>query len=442
MMKHIGVNSWFQVIQEVIQDFVSNERVVWVDIEGIPLHAWSRDTFTRIGNKWGETLNIEDTIDSSFGRKRLCISTKHPVSILESFKIIAKGKVFMAMMNMLRVIETKEDRRGDTESEPFIVSPPGFTPVGSEAVNIRDHVFGEEITNMDKEVSPMISAKGVLEEVIRVGQAMGYSMKGCEKDVESISGTLGEALYDSLGNSGGILCIWEESVFKKDYVTISDSFVAIYGTWIPNKAKILIVAIYAPQQLMYRRVLWDYMSILLSKWNGEVILMGDFNEVRTNDERRGSWFNSYNASLFDQFISSSGLVDVKMEGYAFTWSHPSANKMSKLDRFLVSDGVISLFPSITAIKDKNSQLSCSKQSILKELRDIDKELDQGGVSDSSLLRRHELKCQLNDIKAMEATDSLQKSKVRWAIEGDENSKYFHGIINKKRSHLAIRGVFD
>ncbi|GKB91300.1 hypothetical protein Tco_0963572 [Tanacetum coccineum] len=76
-------------------DKVDTKRVVWVDIEGIPLHALSRDTFTRIGNKWGETLNIEDTIDSSFGRKRLCISTKHPVSILESFKIIAKGKVFM-----------------------------------------------------------------------------------------------------------------------------------------------------------------------------------------------------------------------------------------------------------------------------------------------------------------------------------------------------------
>ncbi|GKB92833.1 RNA-directed DNA polymerase, eukaryota [Tanacetum coccineum] len=36
---------------------------------------------------------------------------------------------------------------------------------------------------------------------------------------------------------------------------------------------------------------------------------------------------------------------------------------------------------------------------------------------------------------------VQKAKVRWAIEGDENSKYFHGIINKKRSNLAIRGVF-
>ncbi|GJY02513.1 RNA-directed DNA polymerase, eukaryota [Tanacetum coccineum] len=29
---------------------------------------------------------------------------------------------------------------------------------------------------------------------------------------------------------------------------------------------------------------------------------------------------------------------------------------------------------------------------------------------------------------------------RWAIEGDENSKFFHGIINKKRSQLSIHGV--
>nr|GFA24679.1 RNA-directed DNA polymerase, eukaryota [Tanacetum cinerariifolium] len=43
---------------------------------------------------------------------------------------------------------------------------------------------------------------------------------------------------------------------------------------------------------------------------------------------------------------------------------------------------------------------------------------------------------------MEAKDRIQKSKVKWAVEGDENSKYFHGIINKRRSHLAIRGVFD
>nr|GEX20716.1 RNA-directed DNA polymerase, eukaryota [Tanacetum cinerariifolium] len=325
---------------------------------------------------------------------------------------------------------------------------------------IRDHVFGEEVTNMDKEFSSRISAK-----IMNNSQAV-------QEEVSCNS--VGQSEAKKGGNSGGILCIWEETVFKKDHVTIYDSFVAIYETWVPNKAKILIVTIYDPQYPKYR-------------------------QVRNKDERRGSWFNSYNLRLFDNFISSSGLVDVKIKGYMFTWSHPSANKMSKLDRFLVSDGVISLFPSITAlcldrhlsnhrliilsevkldfgpvpfclyhswfsyvgfndmeqtwrsfsysdsngmirfkkkfqelkkimrlwIKDKNTQLSGSKQSISVELSDIDKELDQGDVFDSLLLRRHELKCQLNDIKVMEATNSMQKSKIRWAIEGDENSKYFH-----------------
>nr|GEZ71047.1 RNA-directed DNA polymerase, eukaryota [Tanacetum cinerariifolium] len=38
-----------------------------------------------------------------------------------------------------------------------------------------------------------------------------------------------------------------------------------------------------------------------------------------------------------------------MEGYSFTWSHSSASKMSKLDRFLVSEGIFVTFPTISAI---------------------------------------------------------------------------------------------
>nr|GEX16358.1 RNA-directed DNA polymerase, eukaryota [Tanacetum cinerariifolium] len=42
---------------------------------------------------------------------------------------------------------------------------------------------------------------------------------------------------------------------------------------------------------------------------------------------------------------------------------------------------------------------------------------------------------------MEARDYVQKPKIKWAIEGDENLKFFHGIINKKHSQLSIRRVF-
>nr|GEZ82562.1 RNA-directed DNA polymerase, eukaryota [Tanacetum cinerariifolium] len=76
-----------------------------------------------------------------------------------------------------------------------------------------------------------------------------------------------------------------------------------------------------------------------------------------------------------------------------------------------------------------------------ELSDIDRLLDGGDVSDSNLLRRSELHCSLYNINQMESKECLQKSKIKWAIEGDENSNFFHGLINKKGSHVAIHGVF-
>nr|GEU62272.1 hypothetical protein [Tanacetum cinerariifolium] len=39
LLQHTRVNSWFNVIQAAKHDFVSDEWVVWVDIEGIPVHG-------------------------------------------------------------------------------------------------------------------------------------------------------------------------------------------------------------------------------------------------------------------------------------------------------------------------------------------------------------------------------------------------------------------
>ncbi|GJV08791.1 RNA-directed DNA polymerase, eukaryota [Tanacetum coccineum] len=62
-MKHVGVASWFSQLRTAQSDFVSRERIVWIDIEGVPLHAWSRPTFSKIGSRWGEVLELEDNKD-------------------------------------------------------------------------------------------------------------------------------------------------------------------------------------------------------------------------------------------------------------------------------------------------------------------------------------------------------------------------------------------
>ncbi|GKE00518.1 RNA-directed DNA polymerase, eukaryota [Tanacetum coccineum] len=114
----------------------------------------------------------------------------------------------------------------------------------------------------------------------------------------------------SVGNSGGILCIWDPRLFRKLNSTISDYFVIIQGEWVPNGKKLIIISVYAPQELREKKMLWDYLILVLKSWNGDVIIMGDFNKVRTQDERHGSIVNAHGADAFNLLISSVGLEEI------------------------------------------------------------------------------------------------------------------------------------
>ncbi|GKE85592.1 MAK10-like protein, partial [Tanacetum coccineum] len=89
------------------------------------------------------------------------------------------------------------------------------------------------------------------------------------------------ALSSSLGNSGGILCVWEPTLFVKDNITLSDNFLAVID-------------------LTEKRVLWDYILHLINRWDGDCVIMGDFNEVRTEQERYDPVFNGQeDLALYD-----------------------------------------------------------------------------------------------------------------------------------------------
>nr|GEX24130.1 RNA-directed DNA polymerase, eukaryota [Tanacetum cinerariifolium] len=238
----------------------------------------------------------------------------------------------------------------------------------SQESHVKESSCGISSLNFPRNTGKGGSILDVLDDMILVGQSMGYKMEGCSKYIERIIGLKGDkdalqetkmdsithmdvkfmwgnssyqyVTSDLVGNSGGILCVWEDSIFKKDTVSVFDNFIALFGTWLPSNSKVLIVVIYDPQSHVLKRIFWEYISGMIIRWYGESIVLGDFNEVRSEEERFGSLFNRSSARNFNNFIALAGL----------------------------------------------------------------------------------------------------KSKVKWAIEGDKNSKFFHGIINKKRSQLSIRGI--
>ncbi|GKC60500.1 RNA-directed DNA polymerase, eukaryota [Tanacetum coccineum] len=423
-------------------------------------------------------------------------------------------------------------------------SGPNNTKVGSEKSVCSGHFKKDFVSKSGGSILQ------VMEELIKVGQIMGYNMEGClaqkakkdwvrelcdkhkvsflslqETKMENIDqfniklcwGNYGfdSSISPSVGNSGGILCVWDPRLFHKTNVTISDYLIIIQGVWIPSGKKTAIISIYAPQDIRDKKLLWEYLSLVISNWKGDVIVMGDFNEVRSPNERYGSVFNSQGANIFNQFISSAGLEELPLGGCKYTWCHKTGTKMSKLDRFLVSDGLWRCYPDMSSITldrflsdhrpilmreshhdygptpfrfyhywfdlegfdkfveetwmnapqdDTNAMVKLTKklrylkqhirtwikdykfktrsaiQQIKDELSKIDVLIDKGEGNSDICSKRRDIFKSLQDIEKLHSSELSQKSKVKWAIGGDENSKYFHGVLNKNRNQHSIRGI--
>nr|GFC13344.1 RNA-directed DNA polymerase, eukaryota [Tanacetum cinerariifolium] len=83
----------------------------------------------------------------------------------------------------------------------------------------------------------------------------------------------------------------------------------------------------------------------------------------------------------------------------------------------------------------------SRKSILKaELADLDGIIDKGEGSDAYGHRRREVVRLIQEVEKVDAMEVAQKAKIKWSIESDKNSKYYHGVLNKKRGRLTIRGI--
>ncbi|KAL6508840.1 hypothetical protein OROHE_021399 [Orobanche hederae] len=317
------------------------------------------------------------------------------------------------------------------------------------------------------------------------------------------------------GRSGGLLCIWDPCMFAKSRSYSTDNYVVVEGSWLPLKSPLMFINVYPPQDGDLKIALWSRLFSIIGRWNGPCVVFGDFNVVRDEGERFGSVFNSLDATFFNDFIMEADLIDPPLRGFSFTWVHSSGSKMSKLDRFLISNAFLDLYPDITGtvltkkwsdhrpvllkefkvdygpipfktfhswfrlegfdkvVEDgwrSQSGLVGNPMEVLKkkfqylksllrdwvansrstslealsnlegELFDFDKKIDEGNSDPELLCNRSKCLSEIGEIEHVFSLDVAQKAKIKWAIEGDENSKFFHSFLKRKRKHDSIRGV--
>ncbi|GJS21343.1 RNA-directed DNA polymerase, eukaryota [Tanacetum coccineum] len=388
--KCVSVMSWFSQVIKATNEFEVDGRIAWVEVEGVPFKLWTDNTFTRIAEKWGKLLDVDDQDETCFHSKRLCVYLKAGNSIREDFKITHRGKMYWIRANETQgwvpeftdEYESEDDnsmdeegevkKNGikdehsdgeivpeslfedgelennhvdgifsekekevsedpfnlysllkrqnklddkDTNSEDSLKHPPGFTPLThnrendtSEKKVDQNDEFSEagDVDKLKGSANGSISAGhfkvseiprtggsmvGLLEDVIKVGQVMGFKMEGVIADLEELIGTQG-------GKEGG----WK--------------FGRLCGGYGKN---MMIIGVYAPQEGKEKQALWDFLRFEVDKWNGDVIIMGDFNELDRFlvSESVISGSPNIKAVTLERFLSDHRPILLKENGYDY-----------------------------------------------------------------------------------------------------------------------------
>nr|GEZ44011.1 hypothetical protein [Tanacetum cinerariifolium] len=117
LSKHVGVASWFVELIPASNSFVSENRLVWVSLEGLPIKLWNKAAFAKIVFPWGSLANMDAEDDSALPFKKVCVVTNHNTIINDKIKIIIKGQLYWIRVKELNAWTPKTiDEGSDTSS--------------------------------------------------------------------------------------------------------------------------------------------------------------------------------------------------------------------------------------------------------------------------------------------------------------------------------------
>ncbi|GJY63088.1 putative RNA-directed DNA polymerase, eukaryota, reverse transcriptase zinc-binding domain protein [Tanacetum coccineum] len=154
------------------------------------------------------------------------------------------------------------------------------------------------------------------------------------------------------------------------------------------------------------------------------------NEVRYESERYGTEFRQSAANVFNAFIDDARLFEPVLGCHV---------KVTALPRDWLDHTPIMLHCEKVDYGPVPSRM-LRKQEIISKISDIEAKIDSNIVSEVKKEDRMKFLKERDDLQQLEDMDVVQKYKVKWDVEGDENTQKFHGILNQKRHQQMVQGI--
>lgn len=148
-------------------------------------------------------------------------------------------------------------------------------------------------------------------------------------------GLNGMFIIDSLGQAGGLWCLWNDVNWKIYVIEHSDQYVHMKVSW-KNASSWFITAVYANPRFARRHALWEDLGKISDTMDGEWMVIGDFNAITNSNERKGGAQNFATRGMrsFCDMIQDCDLLDVGFQGSPFTWKHGRLHQ--RMDRVLIN----------------------------------------------------------------------------------------------------------
>ncbi|GJV13593.1 RNA-directed DNA polymerase, eukaryota [Tanacetum coccineum] len=383
-----AIKSTIKEFTMVTGTFTLTERAVWVEVIGLPMCAWTPSAYKKVASIFGEILFLDNDPDEQKGSGKVCINSKVLDFIHDRVSVTVNGRDYSVLIkeiaNWSPSILKSEEASPSASEEPSPSTSECESIDGTESDENKDVLSNGSTTNIpDVNLNPdnnttIAADKSISNENEHVGDEKvrdekssnaakhndGDSVDTTSKppgfneetnltqvDLLAVKAMWGNFQFEvasssARGNSGGILTIWDPAIFSCTTTLVTDNVLIVEGNWAVNNVKCFLLNVYAPQSTQNKKEIWNFILSFMQNHVGEYIVFGDFNVVRFAHERQGTVFCQNMANDFNQFITAADLSDIPMGGRTFTRMNKQCTKFSKLDRFLVTNGILEQFPSL------------------------------------------------------------------------------------------------